>query len=463
MKKLFITSFFICLTAITFGQAASDSVRISTPNSGLGDPIRTAFQRVNRDMVAVRDTEIVYRSLFVNIIDSLLNKYTKAQITSLLSAKANLASPTFTGTPKIGTDTVATRAYARGNGGGGGGLNAAAVGTQIGDTVTARLAAAPLISSVAWLKTDTVSGQGKQVVTQTQLSNFSGGGSGVGMYELSGQVGVTTGFPANGDSLIINTGFIDHPRITVYREGKRQQMHADNTTTDGFWFNNTTGTITFRPVLSSNEQIIVDAFDPIVWHDLVAQGGSGGGGNSGASSLLTGLVAGWQMDETGGTSLADVLGVNTGTISGGTPNQTGEFGKCVRQTKRSNYIDIPHSASLQPSGTALSISLWFKLDSLPSVTNQNMWLVYAVDATYNYSYECFVNKTTNYIAFYLKNNSGVDIECETANSAVTAGTWYNLILEVNGTSTYPKIYLNGSDVSSYHPNNFSGTIHHIQR
>ncbi len=50
------------------------------------------------------------------------------------------------------------------------------------------------------------------------------------------------------------------------------------------------------------------------------------------------------------------------------------------------------------------------------------------------------------------------IVAETNNSVVTAGTWYNVILEVNGTSTYPKIYLNGTDITTYHPANFSGTL-----
>lgn len=62
---------------------------------------------------------------------------TVTNLTSDLAAKAPLADPTFTGVPKISTDTIATRAYARAQGGSGGGVTQAQVGQQIADTLNA--------------------------------------------------------------------------------------------------------------------------------------------------------------------------------------------------------------------------------------------------------------------------------------------------------------------------------------
>jgi len=44
----------------------------------------------------------------------------------------------------------------------------------INDTIEARIGAALVLGDYAWLKTDTVSGQAEQIVTQTQLASFEG-------------------------------------------------------------------------------------------------------------------------------------------------------------------------------------------------------------------------------------------------------------------------------------------------
>jgi len=291
------------------------------------------------------------------------------------------------------------------------------------------------------------------------LANLQGGGGtgSIGMYELSGSVG-EAGMPAEGDSLIINTGLIAR-HIQFFREGGRQQQHTANTTADGFKFNSTTGTLTVRPVFSSGEQLIVDAFEPVVWHDLSPQGGSGGGGGGGESSLLTGLIAGWQFDETTGTALSDVLGVNNATAVGSIVlNQTGEFGKCIHKTVRSDYVIVPHSTSIQASGTAITISTWFKLDSLPSVTGKYMYLFCAYDGAHNYSFEAFIHPATNYITFAIRDNAYNEYDNETANGAVSAGVMYHLVCEASAGSA-PKIYLNGADVTTYNnPATFSGSL-----
>src|SRR5574343_770193 len=66
----------------------------SAPNDHTGDPLRTMGSKINSNNTALR-----------NFAATLL---TSTEINALLAAKAALASPQFTGVPRIATDTIAT-------------------------------------------------------------------------------------------------------------------------------------------------------------------------------------------------------------------------------------------------------------------------------------------------------------------------------------------------------------------
>lgn len=76
-----------------------------------------------------------------------------------------------------------------------------------------------------------------------------------------------------------------------------------------------------------------------------------------ASSLLTGLVSYWTLDEPSGT-LYDSANDNDGTATGATQNATGQIGKAVSFDNGTNeYITVAHNANLNIS-PRLSISAW---------------------------------------------------------------------------------------------------------
>jgi len=113
MKKLLILMLIIiagCAKQPVYKASRAPSLTLqdinigTSPNDGTGDPLRTAFGKVNTNNIALR-----------NLASSI---YTQTEVDNLLNLKAPLASPQFSGTPRISTDTVATRAYARIFGGG---------------------------------------------------------------------------------------------------------------------------------------------------------------------------------------------------------------------------------------------------------------------------------------------------------------------------------------------------------
>ncbi len=374
----------------------------ATANDGTGDPIRTAFQKVNLNTLAVQD--------------SLGNIYRETQVRNLIN-----------------------------------------------DTAEARMAAALELSNIAWMKTDTISGQVKQIVTQTQLSNFTGGGSGIGMYELRGIVGTTTGFPGNGDSIIINTGFVTHPRVQVLRDGSTQWhnrglVNNSGTTEDVFVFNQATGTIITRPVFATGEKVIVYAFDPIVWNDLVPEGGAGGGGGGGASTLLTSLLSSWSLNETTGSVFADNTALDNDGGSIAAASSTAKFGYSRRYTVPNQYSSVAYDASLDLAGEdEFTVSLWIRLDTLPSVTGRNAYLYSSQRSDAEYWSNLLYINTSDQLRFYAKNSASVSYLTTSIVSAFSINTWYNIIAVVDGTGNNLKLIINGADAANA-TQAFSGTF-----
>lgn len=397
MKKLFYL--FLLLPLGLFAQTQVINTG-SVANDGTGDPIRTAFQKVNTNMAAIVDTFAVHNGVIQAIkYDSLGNIYTEAQTRQLFN-----------------------------------------------DSITARIAA----------------GVDLETYVNGKLDDCVGGGGAVGMYQLRGIIDETDGIPKAGDSLLFNSGFTDHPHLQVYRDGVMQWHIEAKENTDGtldaYVFDQDEGKIIVAPVFQAGEKLVVNAFDPIIWTELTPEGGAGGGGDPGSSSLNTSLIGSWSLDETSGTTANSNKGINNGTIVGGVVNQPGKFGKSLQHDSQTDYVRVINHSSLHP-GDSLTVSMWFKLNSLPSAGDKNFFLIrHYYTSAQPWAYEIFINKEDDYIAFYVFNNSDTYFAAETNNNAVTADTWYNIICTI-GAGTTPKIYLNNVDVTTYTDGgNFSGTV-----
>jgi hypothetical protein len=393
MKKLLYLLLFIPFGM--FGQTQTVNVGV-TANDHSGDPLRTAFQKVNTNFSAVRDS-------FGNI-------YREVQSRKLVN-----------------------------------------------DSLNAVRAAAQSIGNIAWMKTDTAYTH-KNVISFDQLMNYVGGGA-IGMYELKGIVDTTTGMPAAGDSLIINTGFIAHPHVLVYRAGVLQYFNSGRSVNvpkraNAYVFNQATGTITVKPVFATGEKVIVHAFDPIVWNSLTPEGGSGGGGGGGASPLLDSLVAVWKLDNMGGTLVTESVSGYNGQAYGATLGDAGKIGLGATFTA-TNSIIVPYNVALSPTGDRMSISLWYKPSALASVTGHalNLWTSY--DATSHVTQNISVDNANDYIYCDFMNTTGTEYLAHNV-TPIVAGSWYHIVAVCDGATRPVKVYVN--DVA-FAGNTFSGTLH----
>jgi hypothetical protein len=81
--------------------------------------------------------------------------------------------------------------------------------------------------------------------------------------------------------------------------------------------------------------------------------------SGGDTSLASGLVAYWKLDDASGTSAADSIGSNTGTWNGTLGSQwtTGKIGGAGNFNGTNNYVDVGNSAAIKPQ-LPVTIAAW---------------------------------------------------------------------------------------------------------
>lgn len=286
------------------------------------------------------------------------------------------------------------------------------------------------------------------IATKTDILNIEGG-SGVSgkFYYLSGNVD-GSGFPDAGDSLLTHTNFIGK-HLTVIREGQIQQQHTLNTTQDGFKFDNATGTITFRPILNTGEQLEIWSTNTIQWENLVAEGGGG----EAESVLLDSLIAYYSLDEISGTNANEQVGNFDGTIYSSTSGTAAKVGLGVT-IGSTGAIVVPYAAGLASVSDKMSISLWVKTSTLPSVAGTPYRLFTLWDATTHIVHSVYIYTDNKIWASFM--NTTADEYFVSSAGTVSNGTWYHIVAVCEGTGRTLKLYVNNVVSTG---NAFSGTLH----
>lgn len=377
----------------------------SAPNDHTGDPLRTMGSKINSNNTALR-----------NFAATLL---TSTEINALLAAKASLASPQFTGVPRIATDTIAVTSD----------IDSIA-GLVIADSLQTLRDSADIASDYYVEKSDSNT-YGGGYITRPYLESRlgSGGGSaGFSYYSKEFQVG-DTGFPTAGDSVITSADWAGRD-VKVWRDGllQRRRLTADGT--EGARINNTTGAVTVHPPFSSLEQIIIEATDPTARYEAVITGTE--------SSLRTGFIAGWQLDESAGNTANEITGYFSGTNTGVTVNAVGKFGKAF-QYSGAGYTNVGARDPLKLQ--THTISLWVNTSSNTTSGLLTNW-VWANSQYYGYAITMLSGGTVEY---NLRFNDGTYLVL-TSTGVVNNGAWHNIIATFDGTTAY--LYIDNVQVDT---------------
>jgi hypothetical protein len=263
------------------------------------------------------------------------------------------------------------------------------------------------------------------VVNYVAANGGTGGGGGYKWTEFI--VGTTTGAPANADTAFTIAGMAGD--VMELWRGTTADLHKqwlNETATNGVtgYRYNSSGTMVVRPGWTTGDRAYIKAVPTSGVSKITLSGG--------ASSLITGLRAGWKMDETSGTQVNDVLSTYTGTTNA-TVNQTGKFGR-AHSFNGSQMATF--GTDVGDLGTSdFSYSCWIYVPTLQSAYNgfiemqSSVVTFYAMVDVANYIRAAITFDHTNYIHIV-------------SNAAISAATWTHIAVtyDRSGNGT---LFING--------------------
>jgi len=157
--------------------------------------------------------------------------------------------------------------------------------------------------------------------------------------------------------------------------------------------------------------------------------------------VRAGLISRWACDAGSGTTLADSVGTNTGTISGATWS-TGRVGGALSFNGTTNQVNVANPSLALTN--QVSIALWaFGGTSLPKTT----CALYAKDAAGNRVLNLHLPWNSGVI--YWDAGNGGTASCDRLSKATTStsqykGKWNHWVFTKNATAGTMAIYLNGT-------------------
>ena len=177
-------------------------------------------------------------------------------------------------------------------------------------------------------------------------------------------------------------------------------------------------------------------------------------------SLLTNLVSYWKLDESSGNA-ADAHGSNTLTNNNTTPFAAGMLnnGADFEAGSSQSFSLADASQSGLDLSTALSFSMWVKLESAPGTQYQ---LINKLSQPANESY-FFAYRTAGGTAHLRlsvdETGLGILQDIYAVNQTLNNGQWYHLAVTWDGPTMTAKLYVDGAQIGSDQTNSQSDAIY----
>lgn len=160
------------------------------------------------------------------------------------------------------------------------------------------------------------------------------------------------------------------------------------------------------------------------------------------TSLLSGLVSVWELDETTGTNVVDCFASNDGTNNGATINQSGtvaNLNKCYSFDGVNDYVLINNNVI--SNTTAFSVSCWF-MNKGNSGTYRCAVYRGSTNTVGSSDFWIGVEAGGNYIVGTIGANSGVGWAAGQTTIVAAIDTWYFVTVTWDGSNV--NTYVNGN-------------------
>ena len=157
-----------------------------------------------------------------------------------------------------------------------------------------------------------------------------------------------------------------------------------------------------------------------------------------------GLIAEWTFDENTGTTSTDAS-FNGNDLNVSNANWiTGISQSAIHFDGSSDFVTVPSTPSLNIDLDAVSISVWVKLEELPSQMPGSYGPIYDSDDDY---YVLYLDKGNEELRFKVKDNNGLTSRPGIPQSALALNEWIHIVGVYNGKEAM--IYLNGELMDSH--------------
>jgi glucose/arabinose dehydrogenase/PKD repeat protein len=165
-----------------------------------------------------------------------------------------------------------------------------------------------------------------------------------------------------------------------------------------------------------------------------------------APATPTGFVGAWGFNAGAGTTAADSSGNgNTATLLNGVAWGPGRYGSGLSFDGVNDYLSVPNSASLDVTGTALTLSMWINPNTASTgdhVVVGKHWNTTMTSPYYQYGLELQSNSTRP--VFFVGTTAG--LRAASMTSSLAKGVWSHLAIVWNGSTA--QFYVDGVLVSS---------------
>ncbi|MDB2408991.1 glycerophosphodiester phosphodiesterase family protein, partial [Crocinitomicaceae bacterium] len=157
-----------------------------------------------------------------------------------------------------------------------------------------------------------------------------------------------------------------------------------------------------------------------------------------------GLIAKWAFNENSGTTSTDDS-FNGNDLNISNANWiTGVSQSAIHFNGISDYVTVPTTPSLNIDLDAVSLSVWVKLEELPSQISGSYGPIYDSDDDY---YVLYLDKGNEELRFKVKDNNGLTSRPGIPQSALPLNEWIHIVGVYNGKEAM--IYLNGELMDSH--------------